>query len=261
MPYIFYLRAGRLSSSPKGGWASLAQKFCSRKIFERVTGVEPVSSPWQGLIIAAIRYPLSQSLRRANPLLLYSFVQNSPLNQFILWDRLESNQRPIGYASHYCFRNFFQICELDYPFTQTGCLPSSLYTFPSKTQGLGSGLSCDLQKVCRLDFPEFGRVSLGNYFPSSPSYSLHLVLLFRYEKNHNLYRVWQDIIRKATSVLFDAMQEPSSPIIPSATGSGTQKKNASLKAIWWKMLHLQLRQKPRRTYISSYRPEAKEFPT
>lgn len=27
-------------------------------LLERVTGVEPVSSPWQGLIIAAIRYPL-----------------------------------------------------------------------------------------------------------------------------------------------------------------------------------------------------------
>ncbi len=27
-------------------------------ILERVRGVEPLSSPWQGLIIAAIRYPL-----------------------------------------------------------------------------------------------------------------------------------------------------------------------------------------------------------
>lgn len=37
-----------------------------------------------------------------------------------LWDQLDSNQRPIGYASHYCFRNFFRICELDYPFPRLG---------------------------------------------------------------------------------------------------------------------------------------------
>ena len=36
------------------------------------------------------------------------------------WAWKELNFRPIGYASHYYFRNLFRVCELDYPFIRRG---------------------------------------------------------------------------------------------------------------------------------------------
>lgn len=72
-----------------------------------------------------------------------------------LWDQLDSNQRPIGYASHYCFRNFLEFVSWTIPLSLLeGYLPSSLYTFPPH-RGLGSGLSCLAKRG--LDFPEFDR--------------------------------------------------------------------------------------------------------
>ena len=69
-------------------------------------------------------------------------------------------------CSYYYFRNFFRICKLDYPFILIiGCLPSSLYTFPVEA-GLGSGLS--FRRLASEDFPEFDRLSSGNYSPDSP---------------------------------------------------------------------------------------------
>ena len=43
------------------------QPFRTAFILERVTGIEPVSLPWQGNIITIIRYPPTLKLRRANP--------------------------------------------------------------------------------------------------------------------------------------------------------------------------------------------------
>ena len=62
----------------------LMGSFC---FLERVTGVEPVFRPWQGRVIAAIRYPLS--LRSGGKPAI-----NGP---YYLWDWLDSNQRPSGY--------------------------------------------------------------------------------------------------------------------------------------------------------------------
>lgn len=72
---------------------------------ERVRGVEPLSSPWQGLIIAAIRYPLPvcENLNSQT-----SNSKNSPTGRFFgichlefeclsVWVRQGSDLRPSGY--------------------------------------------------------------------------------------------------------------------------------------------------------------------
>lgn len=74
--------------------------------FERVTGIEPVSQPWQGYIITIIRYPPNSpeaiSARQAR--LKTPFSDSCTLLKFSIfgntqWDWLESNQRPSDYES------------------------------------------------------------------------------------------------------------------------------------------------------------------
>ena len=58
------LAAREARGNPQNQWAALcaAHEMAGQKsesqILERVTGVEPVFRPWQGRIIADIRYPL-----------------------------------------------------------------------------------------------------------------------------------------------------------------------------------------------------------
>ncbi len=70
------------------------------------------------------------------------------------------NLRPLGYAYHYSFRCLAEpVCGLDFLFTlgpaslPLGCLPLSLYTFPSVPYGTRS-LARDYPAS---GFPEFDR--------------------------------------------------------------------------------------------------------
>ncbi|MDD3678749.1 MAG: hypothetical protein PHT36_00645 [Patescibacteria group bacterium] len=84
------------------------------------------------------------------------------------WARLDSNQRPIGYAYHLqlslLLSNLWPGLSL-YP---KGYLPYSLYTFPTIV-GLGSGLPRQNNTINFVrGFPEFDRKSPKDFSLGSP---------------------------------------------------------------------------------------------
>ena len=71
MQRIFWLRDLDSNQEPSGYGPDELPIALSRAL-ERVTGVEPVSYPWQGHIIAAIRYPRNEEQNEQIYLFIFS---------------------------------------------------------------------------------------------------------------------------------------------------------------------------------------------